>query len=158
MNRLIELSKFEETNVFCANVSKLVQNKLPEVAENYYENTYYTSYNDFQNSNRVLNHSFKFEMYETLTVNGLQIGGGNNIIYPAYHNQGISQGQAILDFQGNIVMAYYVTFDGTNFNYESVKVNNSGVTTLINESAPITNDAEMQVFLIDKTTLSIDAL
>ena len=76
------------------------------------------------------------------------IGGANAILFPADYRQGVTQAQAILNMNGSICFAYIVEFDGTNTNYNSIRVNDlQEVVALTNGTAVISNDEEMFTFI-----------
>lgn len=148
MNILNLFGQYSEQNAIAKKMYELVTYQLPILDESYYENTFYSTYPNFLQSNKVLNQSLKRELNPIIIDSNLMIGGANAILFPADYRQGVTQAQAILNTNGSICFAYIVEFDGTNTNYNSIRVNDlQEVVALTNGTAVISNDEEMFTFI-----------
>jgi hypothetical protein len=158
-NILNQWKQYKDSNATAKTIYECVAYQLPKIEDSYYDSTYYETYSNFLGSNRKINRILRNELNTIIAVKDLHIGGATATLFPANYLQGVTQAQAILNYDGSICFAYLVEFDGTNTTYKSIRVNSSNeVVGITNSTAVITSDDEMIEFLTVQIESSIAVL
>lgn len=158
-NILNEWEQYKDSNATAKTIYECVAYQLPQIADTYYETTYYGSYPNFLGSNKRINRILKDELSSVIAERDLYFGGATATLFPANYLQGVTQTQAILNYNGSICFAYLVEFDGTNTTYKSIRINSSNeVVGVTDGTAVITSDEEMIDFLTVQIESSIAVL
>lgn len=158
-NILNQYEQYKDSNAIAKTIYECVAYQLPQIEDSYYANTYYLTYPNFIGSNKYINRRLRNELNPIIADKDLHIGGADSTLFPANYLQGVTQAQAILNYDSSICFAYLVEFDGTNTTYKSIRANSSNeIVGITNGTAIITSDDEMMDFLTVQIEGSIAVL